>query len=157
MKEIGILLNENLELILNFLYWFFMMYSLSRIIGWKFIFSIIENPKSFKPKLADYYALFLVSVLNHGEVPDKFFTFTLIFGFFLSRKIIYFFNIPLHYSIFVVLIYPFLNFLIFFLILYGYFYLSLLYPKTVGKKLIDFLETHAQEKVLEIINLKKRN
>ena len=157
MKEILTILNENKNFLLNVLYWFLFVFGLFSIIGLKLVFSIIKNPKTLKPHIANSYIIFLVSVMNQEKVPTRFLTFTLAFGLLISRKVIFYFNTSYLNSFFLIIIFPILSFLMWFLLLYGYFYFSFLYPKFLGKKLIDFLETHANSQMLKNLGLKKKN
>lgn len=146
----------------NYLNWdmlFFLMliFSFGSIIGWRFIFSIIKKPSSLKQVLANQYIFFLVSILNHTKVPTRFIMFTLTLGLFLGRQLIRLYKIP-YPQLFVVLsICPFLTFFICYILLYGYFLLSLQYPAVFGRYLIDFFEINASKEVLSLIGLEKRS
>ena len=132
------------------------LFSLGSLVGWHFIFSIIKQPSSFKQKLADCYIIFLVSILNHTTIPKRFIIFTSYLGLFLARKSewVWSFSTP----IFCLILFgcSMLTFFISFILVYGFFVLSLRFPGVFGRFLINFLEKNANKDMLKIIGLEKR-
>jgi len=129
---------------------------LGTIIGWSFIFSVIKQPSNLKKRLANEYIVFLVSILNHGVVPDRFLFFNATLGAFLGRKLVLFASIKYPISLFVILFFPILFCFFMFILLQGYFILSVLLPKTFGKYLISFFENNASNEMLLLVGLKKK-
>ena len=126
------------------------------MVGWRFLFSIIKQPSSFKQKLADQYIIFLVSVLSHETIPTRFIIFTLTLGSFLGRKFVWIWSVPFPNSLWLIIFSPFLTFFVSFVLMYGYFILSVAYPSVFGKFLISFLELNASKHALFLIGLKKK-
>jgi len=146
LKQIIPLVNSNIFIYL------ITLFVLGSIIGWRFIFSIIKQPSSLKQKLANGCIIFLVSVLNHEELPTRFFFFTITLGAFLGRRLIWFMSIPYPHSLVVIFFSPILFFCLSFILVYGYFFLSVKYPKTFGKFLVNFFEKNASKEVLRLID-----
>ena len=67
-------------LALDSVFYLMTIISFGTIIGWSFIFSIIKKPSSFKQQLADHYIIFIVSILNHKNIPDRFIYFSTALG-----------------------------------------------------------------------------
>lgn len=128
---------------------------LGSMLGWKFIFSIIEQPSILKKTLANNYIIFIVGVGNHGKVLDRFLSFNIVLGSFLSKKLIWFYSIQYPNTLLVLFFFPLFTYSFSFFIFYGYYLLSLKYPKMFGKYLINFFEKNASKEILRIIGLKE--
>jgi len=102
---------------------FFFFLSLTSIIGWETIWSVIKTPSSFKRKMSDWYIIFLVTILNHSRIPQKFIMFTLVLGSFISRKIVQFWSISYPNS-FIITFFSVLTFSVLFYCFIWYFFTS---------------------------------
>jgi hypothetical protein len=134
-----------------------MVFVLGSIIGWSSIFSVIKRPASFKQVVANYYIIFLVSVLNHAIIPDRFILITVALGSFLGRRLMLVLP-PISYlkSILIILICIYGTFFLSFSFIFGYFLLCTKYPKTFGTFLITFFEKNASPEILTLIGLEKK-
>lgn len=132
------------------------LFVLGSIIGWSFIFSVIKQPSNLKQKLAEEYIILLVSVLNHESVSDSFLFFTVFLGLFLGRRFVLFMSIPYPGLVLVIFFFPIFFFLLSFFFVYGYFLLSLKYPDSFGKILINFLENNARKEIFKLIDLREK-
>ena len=116
---------------------------------------LTKNKKEIKKAIANWYIIFIVSVSNNKTIPISLIKFSSFIGFFIGRRIIYFFEVPFPNFILLFVICPLLCYLIFYSVLFGGFLLCFKYPKSFGKFLINFIETNASEGLLVFSGLKK--
>nr|YP_010377381.1 hypothetical protein NDD97_mgp17 [Nitzschia dissipata]QYB23068.1 hypothetical protein [Nitzschia dissipata] len=133
--------------------WFILF---GNFVGWDLITSI-TNPSKFKQILADQYILFLLKALKlkSKETPKDFVYLSTLLGSLLAKILIQYDPLA-HINYFFVFVFTFIFTLVFLSItLFGSHLLSLKYPFTFGRFLINILKKNASPGLLSLVNIKK--